>query len=133
MADRNGERTETLQLTGKRVLLVEDEYYIADDLKRILNAAGAEVVGPIATLAAAQDALDADAFDCAVVDLNLQGESALPLVDRLMAEGKSFAITTGYDTAAVPARLRQVPRIEKPFDPRTLLELLQQLGCARTS
>jgi DNA-binding NtrC family response regulator len=128
VAHRTRQQTETLQLSGTRVLLVEDEYYIADDLRRTLIAAGAEVVGPISTLDTAQEALDSERFDCAVIDLNLQGESALPLIDRLVAEGRSFAIATGYGAAAVPARLSKVPRIEKPFDPRTLLQLVGQLG-----
>jgi DNA-binding NtrC family response regulator len=123
--------TQTLPLSGVRILLVEDEYYIADDLQRTLTAAGAEIVGPFPTLARASDAVDAEAFDCAVIDLNLQGESAVSIADRLTGLGKSFAIATGYGSSALPERLRQVPRIEKPFDPRALLQLVSELDCAR--
>ena len=119
-------------LNGARVLLVEDEYYIADDLRRMLTAAGAEVVGPCSTLAKANRKIDEGAFDCAVIDLNLHGESAVPVADRLTAEGKSFAIATGYGSTAVPDRLQHVPRIEKPFDPQALLNLVGQLSCAKT-
>src|SRR5579884_2248299 len=80
-----------LLLSGKTILLVEDEYYIADDVRRTLNAAGAEVLGPFATLNRAGEAIDAGGFDCAVIDLNLHGESALPIADRLLEEGRSFA------------------------------------------
>lgn len=120
-----------LDLTGKRILLVEDEYYIADDLKRTLLRAGAEVVGPFSTVEKAQRALDDEPFDCAVIDLNLHGESAVPIADRLSDRGKSFAIATGYGSAAVPDRFKQVPRIEKPFDPSALLQSVGQLSCAR--
>ena len=123
---------EQLNLTGARVLVVEDEYYIADDLRRTLNAAGATVVGPAPTLAAAQDLLDAGQFDCAVIDLNLQGESAVPLADKLVEQRCSFAIATGYGSPAVPDRLKSVPRIEKPFDPPALLRLVGQLSCAKS-
>jgi DNA-binding response OmpR family regulator len=122
---------QALQLSGKRILLVEDEYYIADDLRRTLNAVGAEVVGPYATLDTAGEAIDRDEFDCAVIDLNLHGESAVPIADRLVASGKSFAIATGYGSKAVPDRFKQVPRIEKPFDPAALLNLVGQLSCAQ--
>jgi len=114
------------------VLVIEDEYYIADDVGRELTAAGAEVIGPVSTLATAEDALDEGAFDCAVIDLNLHGESAVPIADRLMALGKSFAIATGYGSGAIPERLDGVPRIEKPFDPPALLELVGKLSCARS-
>ena len=119
------------RLSGKRVLLVEDEYYIADDLRRTLIAAGAKVVGPYATLAKAQGALDRNGFDCAVIDLNLHGESAIPIADRLIEDGKSFAIATGYGSAAVPDRFNEVPRIEKPFDPPAVLKLVEQLSSTR--
>ena len=58
-------------LAGKRVLVVEDEYYIADDMRRMLSAAGATVVGPCASLSKAEAAVDEGDFDCAVIDLNL--------------------------------------------------------------
>ena len=117
-----------LRLDGKRVLLVEDEYYIADDIRRTLTAAGAQVVGPFSSVAKAQVAVDVGAFDCAVLDLNLHGESAIPLAERLTREGKSFAIATGYGSPAVPDDLKAVPRIEKPFDPAALLSLVGQLS-----
>ena len=121
-----------VELNGARVLLVEDEYYIADDLRRTLKGAGAEVVGPFSTLAKANGAIDKGGFDCAVIDLNLHGESAVPIADRLIAEGKSFAIATGYGSTAVPDRLKNVPRIEKPFDPPALLDVVGQLSCAKS-
>ena len=119
-------------LTGKRVLVVEDEYYIADDLRRMLSAAGATVVGPCGSLAKAEAALDEENFDCAVIDLNLAGESAVPIAERLASEGRGFAIATGYGSEALPERLQGVPRIEKPYDPPTLLDLLSQLSCVRS-
>ena len=126
------ERDQMVKLTGARILLVEDEYFIADDLRRTLTAAGADVVGPYASLAKANCALDEDAFDCAIIDLNLHGESALPIADRLLEAGKSFAIATGYGSTAIPERLQHVPRIEKPFDPPALIQLIGQLSCVES-
>jgi DNA-binding NtrC family response regulator len=118
-------------LAGMRVLLVEDEYYIADDVQRILTAAGAEIVGPMPTVAQAQSAIEDGAFDCVVLDLNLHGESAVPLAERLAQEGQPFAIATGYGSPAVPDRLKGKPRIEKPFDPEALVKLAEGLNSTR--
>lgn len=131
--NRKNEPDQALPLAGRTILVVEDEYYIADDLRRTLNDAGATIVGPFATVAKAHQALDEGKFDCAVIDLNLHGESGLPLADRLMQQGKSFAIATGYGEGAVPHQYSEVPRIEKPFDPQALLQIVRELGCARKS
>lgn len=122
---------EKVSLSGARVLLVEDEYYIADDLRRTLEEAGAKVIGPFSTVARAQEAVDDGGFDCAVIDLNLRGESGVPIAEDLMSAGKSFVIATGYGSAAVPDHLDGVPRIEKPFDSPALLQLVEKLGCGR--
>ena len=130
VAEKN--QTESAKpLRGARVLVVEDEYFIADDLRRVLNAAGAIVVGPFHSIDAARAALDDGEFDCAVLDLNLNGESAVPIADRLLAVGRSFAIATGYGSGGVPERLHHIPRIEKPFDPPAILSLVTQLNCAK--
>jgi len=132
MSGDNSEQDQPLDLKGARVLVVEDEYYIADDVGRTLKGAGAAVVGPAPSLSVALDLLDEGNFDCAVIDLNLQGESAVSLADRLLEQQRSFAIATGYGSPALPERLKAVPRIEKPFDPAALLRLVGQLSCART-
>jgi DNA-binding NtrC family response regulator len=120
-----------VRLDGVRVLLVEDEYYIADDLWRALERSGAEVVGPVATLAGAEGALDSGGFDCAIVDLNLHGESAVSIAERLMAARRPLALATGYGGTAVPDVLRDVPRLEKPFEARAAIGLVERLVSAR--
>ena len=67
-----------------------------------------------------------------MIDLNLGGESAVPIAERLAGEGRGFAISTGYGSEALPEHLKGVPRVEKPYDPPTLLGVLSQLSCARS-
>lgn len=118
-------------LKGVRVLLIEDEYFIADEVRRVIEEAGAIVVGPANSMTAAKGLIDQGAFDCAVLDLNLNGENAIPLADRLVAENRDFVIATGYGSPSIPDRLKHVPRIEKPFEPAALLKLVSQLSCAK--
>lgn len=128
MRGEKSEQTQSLDLSGTRVLLVEDEYYIADDVSRTLIGAGAVVVGPFATVSNAADAIAGETFDCAVIDLNLRGESAVPIAERLLESNKPLAIATGYGSSAVPDQLRDIPRIEKPFNPERLLDVVGRLS-----
>lgn len=114
------------QLTGMRVLVVEDEYYIADDLRRSLKGAGATIIGPVGSVASAEKAIEQGEFDCVVLDLNLHGESAAVVADQLKILGIPFAIATGYGSSAVPERHTDVPRLEKPFDPSEVVELISR-------
>jgi len=113
-------------LSAIRVLVVEDEYYIADDLRRTLKSAGASIIGPVGSIAQAEAAIEKGGFDCAVLDLNLHGDSAAPLADRLKARGIPFAIATGYASGAVPERHDDVPRLEKPFEPSQVIEIVSR-------
>lgn len=110
-------------LTGKRILIVEDEYFIATDLKRALAEAGAIVVGPAGTLASAQALVEED-IDLALLDVNLDGEQSYTLANRLRERAVPFAFLTGYDRWALPPAYRDVPRLDKPFD---LPQLIRQL------
>ena len=114
-------------LAGTRVLIVEDEYYLADDLSRTLARAGAKVVGPVGTLADAVRLVEQGEFDCAVVDMNLRGDFAYELADRLHGMGVPLLVATGYNRVSLPEELKDVPRIEKPFSPDDLVKQLSSM------
>ena len=111
-------------LAGRRVLVVEDEFFLADDMAEALRTLGAEVVGPAPTRAAAADLLAGGRVDAAVLDINLRGETIFPLADALRARGVPFVFATGYDASATPPAYRDVPRWEKPYDPGDLVRAL---------
>jgi CheY-like chemotaxis protein len=115
----------TGNLAGRRVLLVEDEYFIADDTARIFEAGGAEVIGPVASMDEAL-ALVADTprLDGAVLDINLQGEMAYLVADALAQRGVPYVFATGYDETSVPERYAAVIRCEKPVDPQKIAKAL---------
>jgi hypothetical protein len=48
----------TQTLEGRRILVAEDEYLIADDPSQVLRQAGVEVIGPFGSVAAALDAVE---------------------------------------------------------------------------
>lgn len=114
-------------LRGARILIVEDEFYLADDLASALKEAGAEVLGPAATLEEARAFVEDGGFDCAILDMNLRGDMAFPIADRLQEAGIPFLIATGYNSASLPERFAAVPRVEKPSDTRNVIEALPGL------
>lgn len=114
-------------LDGCRVLILEDEYFLADDLKNGLESCGAKVVGPIGELGAAQAQVSRDGFDVAAVDVDLRGEFAWPVADELTRENIPFGFFTGYGAEAVPSRFRHVIRWEKPCDPSKVAEDIRLL------
>lgn len=103
-------------LAGKRVLVVEDEFLIAHDLKRAFTALDAEVIGPVSDLPAGLALVDDEELDAAVLDVNLCGAMSYPLADRLNEAGVPILFVTGYDEWALPDQYLAAPRIAKPFN-----------------
>jgi CheY-like chemotaxis protein len=101
--------------------VVEDEYFLADDLVGLLRDTGLDVVGPVGTLDEAERLVAEERIDCAILDINLRGQMAFPVADRLGEAGIPFIFATGYSRAAVPDRFRDVPHLEKPIEPASLL------------
>ncbi len=112
-------------LNGRHVLVVEDEYFIADDLRRAFEESGAQVIGPVGSV---DDALamieECPRIDGAVLDINLREVMVFPVADALKARGVPFVFATGYEDSAVPSRLRDAAHCEKPIEPTRLAEAL---------
>ena len=120
-------------LAGCRVLVVEDEYFIADDLTQALQKLDAEVVGPVPTAGKALALLSSgERIDAAVLDINLRGEAVFTVADVLASQGVPFVFATGYDQSAIPSSFQDVPHWEKPFDAQDLALALRAIAQRRT-
>jgi CheY-like chemotaxis protein len=102
-------------LRGRRVLIVEDDYLIAEDLREQLLSCGAVVLGPVACVADALALLEDGAVpDMAILDIGLGGGKVYPVADALRRRGIPFVFATGYDSWSIPSAYADVPRTEKP-------------------
>ena len=119
-------------LSGRRVLVVEDEYFLAEDIVQILKEMGARIVGPVGELEEATNLVNADvAIDAAVVDVNLRNELAFPLARILRARKVPFVFTTGYDCGSIEQEFQDVQLWEKPLDLAAMARDLVDLIGAR--
>ena len=107
------------------MLVAEDNYVVAQDLRAGLDAAGVDVLGPAPDLQRSIDLLAGEpALDAAILEVSLGRELVYPLADALSARGIPFIFATGCDALEVPAAYAGVPRCEKPYDAERCLELL---------
>ena len=110
-ATRNGGRSSIARL---RILVVEDSILLTRELKRGLKALGAKVIGAAARVEDAERFLSFD-FDVAVLDMDLNGQSGLPIGQALADRDIPFVLTIGGDEAAFPPRGFTAPVVRKPY------------------
>jgi CheY-like chemotaxis protein len=115
----------TPELSGTRVLVVEDSWHVANALRSLLEELGMRVAGPAATVDDAERLLAAQEPEVAIVDINLKGEMAYGLIDRLHGLGVRIVVISGY---AVPqiAQGKVAAVLQKPFSAKSLLAILRQ-------
>ncbi len=120
-------------LTGRRILVVEDQYAIALDLCESLGHEGASVVGPAGSVEDALRMLESSGPpDVAVLDITLPGGSVYPVADRLQELGVPYLFTTACEPGDVPEPYRRAPCFEKPVRLSSILEAIrEQLTPAR--
>lgn len=117
------------RLVGCRVLIVEDDFLIADDFTRRLLAAGAHILGPAATLDSARALCEQHpAPDVAVLDVNLRGTLVFPLAEQLERDGIPFLFCTGYGDDPMAGRFKGVTRFEKPLSHQAFSHLIGELA-----
>lgn len=115
-------------LHDRRILVVEDDYLIAQDTTELLLETGAKVLGPVPSVDAALRLVEAESrIDCVVLDVNLRDETSWPLVDVLLARGVSVLLATGYSVDAIPQAYAHLPCCEKPVSSEDLTRAIVRL------
>jgi DNA-binding NtrC family response regulator len=121
-------------LRGRRVLIVEDELLVAMELESLLEEQGCAVVGPAATVARALALLDGERLDAAILDVNLDGQTAIPVAAALNEQGIPFLLATGYGAAqASEPELKDAPRVDKPVSHDRLVRTLARIMKAKAA
>lgn len=113
-------------LSGRRVLVVEDESRIAMLIRDTLEDMGCEVVATAARFDDAWEKATSLPFDVALLDVNLNGQASYPIALALVERGRAFVFATGYGTSNLPESLHDAPVLQKPFMRRDLERALRQ-------
>lgn len=115
-------------LHDRRILVVEDEYLLADEMQCELEAGGAEIVGPVGGLSQALAVIDTTPdIDGAILDLNLRGEMAFPAAEILQDRNVPILFVTGYDATVIPERFKNTPFRSKPVNARQVTLMLAEI------
>lgn len=112
-------------LLGRRVLIVEDDPYIALALEETLTEYGLVIAGMARSVDEAIRLARADGVDLALLDVNLGHETIDPVADALAAKGCPFVFTTGCGRAGLPEAHLHHAMVEKPFYVEEILTALR--------
>jgi CheY-like chemotaxis protein len=114
-------------LSGQRILVVEDEMLVLMETQDMLADLGCDAVVAAATNEQAIALIEAQHFDAALLDLNLNGVRSYPVADLLAERGVPFVFATDYGGHGLRDGDRDRPLLVKPFECDRLEKLLTGL------
>ena len=117
-------------LTGKRILLVEDEFIVAAMAEDMLHDLGATVIGPAPTVEHGVALAESEDIDAAVLDVNMGGRPVSPVVEALQARHIPMIFATGYGCGPA-GHAREAPVLDKPYTQEKLSQTLELAMNAR--
>jgi DNA-binding response OmpR family regulator len=112
-------------LAGKRVLVLEDEVFIAAGIEQALEMAGATVAVCVSATEGLKTAASVP-LDCGVLDINLGDGTCYKVAGELRRQGTPFVFTTGYEQ--VRADFADVPIFQKPFDQQAVVRMVIRMA-----
>jgi DNA-binding response OmpR family regulator len=102
-------------LRDKCVLVVEDDFLIAERTCADLESAGAQVVGPVPTVGRALSLLQTQQVDAALLDIKLNEETSISIVNELTRRAIPYVFVSSIGSSELPPRFRD-QLVGKPAD-----------------
>jgi DNA-binding response OmpR family regulator len=118
-------------LRSAHILVLEDSFLILTELESVLLDAGAEAVWTCRSVKEALRVLAEQDVDAAILDLQLDRETSLPVARALTGRSKSFFFYTGqHDTRALRAEWPECLVVSKPAEPHKIVATVASLIAA---
>lgn len=128
-------QSQSARIAGLRVLVVEDNFFIARSLTQELTDLDCVVVGPVSNVNDATRIAREDQLDLALLDINLTPGTSEPIARALQYRRTPFIFITGYNNLGVlPDDLRGHRVLHKPItteslEPAILAALRDRAAC----
>ncbi len=104
-------------LSGRRILIVEDQFLVALHTADVLEGLGCEIVGPAPRVGEALDLARTEMLDAAILDINLAGEMVWPVAAELKSKNVPFLFLSAYSQDfKMPLTFSNIVRLEKPLN-----------------
>jgi CheY-like chemotaxis protein len=108
-----------------RILILEDNPFIALDLQALLEREGHQIAGLFGSLSEAYAHLD-DSFDYALLDVDVVGGKSFGLAVQLAARRIPFAFVSASRPNELPRCLRHARFVSKPYDEAAILGAVER-------
>jgi len=109
------------------LMIVEDEWLIAEYLRDVLETEGYEVHPHAASVSEALLRIEQDQIDAAIIDFRLLRETSEQVATALAKKSIPFAFMTGLGAQDLPEEFRARPTLTKPIEATRLLQVLSEL------
>jgi DNA-binding response OmpR family regulator len=117
---------------GSKILVVEDNYLLAEVVCEFVLECNMEPIGPASGIETGLVYAQEAPLDGALLDINLDHRFCFPICAVLAERGIPFAFLTGYShLSLIPQPYRHVPLVAKPFDPEELKRVLEGMLAGR--
>ncbi len=119
---------DTIDMRRPRILIAEDNYLVADELREVVRGCGYAVAGAAPSVERGLALIARNAVDGAVLDIDLAGTPSFPMCRALMDKGVPFLFLSAYSAnTVVPAEFSKTLHLPKPLVAADLRSALQTL------
>lgn len=115
------------EATSPRILIVEDNFLVANSLAHSLQSMGCEVVGPAPTVKKGLQLVQENNLHGAILDINIIGGTSAPIAMELHKRRIPFFFITGYASPQMlPTPLTEIRKLRKPIDDSALATVVEE-------